>query len=808
MKRGRYSSRFIEASGGRLATRENFPPEEFPKPGQTIISHTPDSFISWLVMYFTDSVWSHMALGVDHGEIVEATLEGTVAHPFADILNGSDYLLVYTPPQISAEQERGFVESARSLVGGTRYGYLTAAIIGLRLLAGRDINYRLRLSADLMMVLEGLCWLGRRRRRIAFGAVLGLLYTAIVLLHTKYRRTRRASHLHNMTSDDPAVRALARFPGIRGRAIDGIISMRERRNSSVRGLSSISPVFEQVELDSGDDGAPDETTVAMESYLRKRLRSKGKRDLLRVVIENAWQRRAGRLPLRTVGKWTLLTSTTSPSDAAQTGSVLHGAEGIRALGKLELHVGTLQSEVAARHGPVAWFLMLRRASNCVRTGLPQASSEILRVAAAAAAQSSVKVESHWRLLLVPWMPTPKILSDLDELLSLSILKRNINVAMRRLAKGQAVRLVDAFAGAPVDDDVELEKAIELYDQRTHAVSGFFKAEWLGIAGRTIPVTRDSSGHEGSVPTWADLRRLGLVPEQLVDRLLQDFDPYIPWAINVEEHMRVLDPAAAAFRRETIAIEVLLSAAAETLSEKGMLHPDAGGTWSEYGYMVVRRRSFVSKLGRLLREKIGDQAEAAQLWMMFWAGSVHILYPVGKGWLLLDLEAASDWLPIALSQGTGGTLADQWPGFREQIQEIIDSSPWRPEGEFRHLIGQTLSIDSESSVAIDAVATRRDALILISVNNLQSGETFMSGEMEAVRSLRAEIEGASNDWDAAVGKVRMAPEMLGLETEASNVDGVIVMPFIPFVHLGSATRLVEGLRHVASIEELIMRVHSG
>jgi hypothetical protein len=747
-------------------------------------------------------------MGVDHGEIVEATLEGTVVHPFFDILNGSDYLLIYTPPQISAEQERAFVESARSLVGVTKYGYLTAAIIGLRLLAGRDINYRPRLSADLMISLLLLCWPGhRRRRRVAFGALLGLLYAAIVLFHTKYRRTMRASHPHNMTSDDAAVRALARFPGIRGRAIDGIISVKGRRNNSIRGVSSISSVFEQAAPDSADDGTSDKTTAWMESYLRKRLRRKGKRDLLRVVIENAWQRRVGELPLRTVGKWTLLTSTTSPPDAAQIGSVLRGADGISALGKLEAHVDILQSEVAARHCPPAWVLMLRRASNCIRIGLPQAGPEILRMAETAAQWSS-KVENYWRLFLVPWTPSPKILSDIDELLSLSILKRNIRVAMSRVAKGQSVRLVDAFASVSVDDDVELEKAIELYDQRTHAASGFFRTEWLGIAGRTVPVTRDNS-REGSVPTWVDLRRLGFVPGQLVDRLLQDFDPYLPWATNVEGHMRALDPAAATFQRETIAIEVLLSAAEETLSEKGVLHPDARGTWSEYGYMMVRRRSFVSKLDRLLKEKVRDQANAAQLWLMVWAGSTHILYPVGKGWLLLDLEAASDWLPIALSQRTAGTLDEQWGrGFRKQIQEIVDSSPWRPADEFRHLIRRMLSIDSESSMAIDAVATCQDTLILISVNTLQASETSMSVEMETVRSLRLEVEEASKDWDAAVSKVRMAPEMLGLETEAFKVDGLVVMPFVPFVHRGSATRLVEGLRHVAGIEELIMRVHSG
>jgi hypothetical protein len=224
-------------------------------------------------------------------------------------------------------------------------------------------------------------------------------------------------------------------------------------------------------------------------------------------------------------------------------------------------------------------------------------------------------------------------------------------------------------------------------------------------------------------------------------------------------------------------------------------------------MMVRRRSFASQLNRLLREKVGDQAHAAQLWLMVWASSVRILYPAGSSRLLLDLEAASDWLPKALAQGATGTPSDNsHSDFRKQVQEIIDSSPWRPGDKFRHLIGQTLSIDSESSAAIDAVALRLDKLILINVNTLQAGEAFMSGDMEAIRSLRAEVERASRDWDAAVGEVRIAPEILGLETEAFDVEGVVIMPSVPFVHLGSPTRLVEGIRHVASIEELIMRIH--
>lgn len=808
MKRGRYASKFIEASGGRLATANNFPQDEFPKPGQVVISHTPDSFLSWLVMYFTDSIWSHMAAAVVDGEVVETTLEGTVVHPFLDLLNGNDYLLIYSPPSASAEQARAFAESARSLVGVSKYGYLTAAIIGLRLLIGRDINYRPRLSADFLGVLLALCWLGRRQGRIIVGgSVLGVLYTAIVLLHTKYRRTMRASQLDNMTSRDAAVRALARFPGIRGRAVDGIYSMRRKGNSSIGRLPMISPVFEQTADDGDDYRAPDEKTAEMESYLRQRLRTKSKRDPLQTIIDTIWKPKGGALPLRNVDQWTLLTSTTAPSDAAQAGSVLEGADGSNALGKLEAYIDKLQLEVAARHGPSAWFLMLRRAGSCIRIGLPQTSSEVLRLAAMAA-QSSAKVESYWRLALVPWMPTPKTLSDIDDLLSLSILKRNVRVARRRVAKGQAVRMGGAFAGIPVDDNVELEKAIELYDRRTGAVSAFLKAEWLGIAGRTIPISRDSSSQDGALTTWTDLRRVGLFPRQLIDKLLKEFDPYLLWATNIEAHMRVLGRGEGTFRREVVAIEVILSAARETLSDKGMLHPAAEGTWSAYGYIVLRRSIFVREVSRLLVEKVPDEASAAQPWVIVWANSVRILYPVGKRHILIDLEAASDWLPTALTQEPSERFDDeQRTDFKRQVQGIVDSSPWRPPDEFRNLIGRTLSTDSESIMAVDAVAMCQDTLILISVNTEQDGKVFMSGGVEEVSSVRSEVEKASKDWDEAVGKVRIAPDTLGLNPEAFNIDGVVVIPLVPFVHLGKATRLIKGLRHVASMEELTMRVHS-
>lgn len=193
---GRYSGSSIENAHGKLATSLNFPTGEFPKPGQIIIVHTRNSFISWLVMYFTGSIWSHTSIGVDRGDIVEATLGGVIAHPFTDILNGTDYLLIGRPP-VTPEQEHALVESARATVGVTKFSYSMAAIIGLRLLLGIDEKYDLRLSIDLLVMLLLTCWFGRNHGRIVkFFSTVGVSYIAIVLFYTRHRRNLRASHAH------------------------------------------------------------------------------------------------------------------------------------------------------------------------------------------------------------------------------------------------------------------------------------------------------------------------------------------------------------------------------------------------------------------------------------------------------------------------------------------------------------------------------------------------------------------------------------------------------------------------------------
>jgi len=191
---GRYSDRSIEKSHGKLATSANFPSDMFPKPGQIIMVHGRDSFLSWLIMYFTNSIWSHTAAGIDNGDIVEATLKGVVAHPFTDILNGTDYLVVKEIAGLTVDQEHTLVETGRSSVG-TKYSYSGVAKLGLRLLVGRHGDYHPRLSIDLITTLLLTSWFGRHHRRLVVScSALGIFYIVIVVLNTRYRKNLRDGH--------------------------------------------------------------------------------------------------------------------------------------------------------------------------------------------------------------------------------------------------------------------------------------------------------------------------------------------------------------------------------------------------------------------------------------------------------------------------------------------------------------------------------------------------------------------------------------------------------------------------------------
>lgn len=166
MRLGHYRPTAIESAGWKLASFGNFGDDRQPRPADILVFHHVDSSLSWVVMYVTNSLASHAATMVDDGDLVEATVSGTLRHPFRDVLDGQSYLVAGAPRTLTEEQRAKIVAAINSLIG-TPYGWYSAGRLGLRHLVGaRYAPSNLRLYADAILTLLAAGWLlGRRHPR-------------------------------------------------------------------------------------------------------------------------------------------------------------------------------------------------------------------------------------------------------------------------------------------------------------------------------------------------------------------------------------------------------------------------------------------------------------------------------------------------------------------------------------------------------------------------------------------------------------------------------------------------------------------
>lgn len=67
------------------------------KAGDTIVIHTTDSFISWLIMYYTDSHASHVCLYLQNGMVFDFVPQGARFHPITDYFNSKYWVVVCRP---------------------------------------------------------------------------------------------------------------------------------------------------------------------------------------------------------------------------------------------------------------------------------------------------------------------------------------------------------------------------------------------------------------------------------------------------------------------------------------------------------------------------------------------------------------------------------------------------------------------------------------------------------------------------------------------------------------------------------------
>jgi hypothetical protein len=191
-RKGHYAHSSILQEGGRLAAPELYGDLERAHPGDILIYHGSNSILSWLVMYYTDSVWSHTASFGENGALYDATTGGVIKHHFSDYLDENGYIALMTPtPPMTSDEIRASIQWAEKQIGAgfNWWGVLRfwAAIV-----LGSHCLYRFRYTADFLVLGTFLLPLGFLWPSLGWAILATMGCYCLVVVLTRPRRTAMA----------------------------------------------------------------------------------------------------------------------------------------------------------------------------------------------------------------------------------------------------------------------------------------------------------------------------------------------------------------------------------------------------------------------------------------------------------------------------------------------------------------------------------------------------------------------------------------------------------------------------------------
>lgn len=172
-------------------------------------------------------------------------------------------------------------------------------------------------------------------------------------------------------------------------------------------------------------------------------------------------------------------------------------------------------------------------------------------------------------------------------------------------------------------------------------------------------------------------------------------------------------------------------------------------------------------------------------------------------LLIDLYTASRLVSnMTLTLSNGGSLGDfRGQSFQDSVQELIDSSPCKPNPELRQMRKQ-LRRNNQSIGDIDALAERDNKLYLIECKSLVYTPEYDNGVHRAVRNVVTEIEEKLKQQNLFINTLRRFPVGDNYDFANRELVSVICTSFVPYLPL----RILElqsenNLRRVISFNEL-------
>ena len=365
----------------------------------------------------------------------------------------------------------------------------------------------------------------------------------------------------------------------------------------------------------------------------------------------------------------------------------------------------------------------------------------------------------------------------------------LHSVMKRCAKGQVVQFTPAEMPTWVRDS-DLDELIKRLDQRTMKDDAGSLTS-LGIASRADPLERPRLPIGGHVPLWYSLHPRTHLPFSEVDP-----QPYLVGSVN-------LDPVQAVNPDEPldeaqVALVALLWACHAAMGEPkvGLLRMTPMFQW---GYAILHTEgTLLPYLDRTLTE-MREHGGAALSTSPKIVSGVEVLNILGKlstevnapmagnpvhpvaDRSVIDLVGASRRLVATLTRPRDGNVRPWTERFEDDVQAVIDNSPWRPEKRVRGLKGKKIRrLDGTELTDIDAVAIRGKQLLLVSCKSFAVTREVVQGSFRVTPTSLDRSHKALTKWTAVVDVIRHDPGLLGFSLPSDIAfDGCIVFPVVPY-----------------------------
>jgi hypothetical protein len=149
LKRGKYSNRKLDEVKAILLTNDLFL-----QPGSIIFFHTRNSFISWIICYYSNSIWSHTGIISFDNKIIDATTAGVIEHPLIDYADGNTYYEAWKLKNIPNNDIEKMIFKMREEHLGLPYGWLKVFnLFIITIFAIKKDAFRLRYLIDFSVLL-------------------------------------------------------------------------------------------------------------------------------------------------------------------------------------------------------------------------------------------------------------------------------------------------------------------------------------------------------------------------------------------------------------------------------------------------------------------------------------------------------------------------------------------------------------------------------------------------------------------------------------------------------------------------------